>query len=69
MVLTDLDPSLNTDCGCYLLSGASRIGSLPIESCVQQELLNEAMAGKLLLKGGKGSTSLGVCDGLNLQVS
>lgn len=61
VVLTDPDPSLHTDCGCYLFLWASRIGWLGIGSCAQQELLNEAMAGKLLLKGGKGSTSLGVC--------
>lgn len=69
VVLTDLDPSLHTDCGCYLFPRASRIGRSGIGSCVQQKLLHEAMAGKLLLKEGKGPTSLGVCDGLNLQVS
>lgn len=26
VVLTDLDPSLHTDCGCYLFPRASRIG-------------------------------------------
>lgn len=49
----------HTDCGCYPFLRASRIVWSGFGSRVQPQLLHEAMAGKPLLKGGKGPTSLG----------